>query len=112
MKQLTRSDQDRLRYSIRVTNPSDDSPSDTHIAFVMGNFARNDVLYGSRGYRRTLVEAGRVTDRVLHKAAELQLVAKCRCEFIDRDIDAVLEADGIEEGTIVVIELGGGGNGC
>jgi len=74
--------------------------------FVLGHFARNDLLYGPRGYRRTLLEAGRVTERLLQEAARLGLEAKPRFELLDRDVDMLLEADGIEEGVVAAIELG------
>lgn len=76
------------------------------VLFVVGSFAHNDLLYGQRGYRRTLLEIGRVTDRLLQEAERLGLKVKLRLEFMDRAIDALLEADGIEEGVVAALEFG------
>ncbi len=48
-----------------------------------------------------------MTQEVLRQARRLDLAARPLYEFIDRDLDAVLEVDGIEEGTLIAIELGG-----
>jgi hypothetical protein len=75
--------------------------------FVVGSFARNELLFGARGYRHTLLEAGQLIQQALGLAAHNGLAASPLCDFIDRDIDALLEADGVEEGVLAVIELGG-----
>jgi hypothetical protein len=85
----------------------DDSPALLSPAlFVLGNFARNDLLYGVRGYRRTLLEAGSVTQVALALAHGLGLTGRAHFEFADRALNGVLEADGVEVGILVCIELG------
>ena len=64
-------------------------------------------LYGTRGYRRTLLEAGGVTQVALRLAIDAGMAARARFEFLDRVIDAVLESDGTEESTLVIIDLEG-----
>jgi hypothetical protein len=72
--------------------------------FLVASFARNQMLFGPRGYRRTLVEAGRLVEQMLQGAA-----AACDCklwlEYADRRIDDLAEADGVEEATVAVIEM-------
>ena len=72
--------------------------------FLVASFARNQMLFGPRGYRRTLVEAGRLVEQMLQGAA-----AGCACklwlEYADRRIDDLAEADGVEEATVAVIEM-------
>lgn len=77
------------------------------IVFVLGSFARNELLFGSRGYRHTLIEAGRVIQEVLDQANRRGMAVTILSDFVDRDVDALLEADGVEEGVLAVLELGG-----
>ena len=74
---------------------------------VLGSFARNDILFGPRGYRRTLVEAGRMAEEVVANADRSGISRRVIYEFIDRELDSVMEADGVEQGTLIVIELDG-----
>jgi hypothetical protein len=53
-----------------------------------------------------LLEAGQVTAGLLAEARRLGLAAVPIFEFTDRDADAVMEADGIEEGTLVALAIG------
>ena len=104
VKRLSPGDRTRLTEATRLFDESSGPARDS--LFVIGNFARNDLLFGARGYRRTLIEAGRVTEAVLGIAARLGLTARLLIEFTDRTLDGVLEADGTEEGVLAVLELG------
>ena len=73
--------------------------------FVVGSFARNELLFGTRGYRHTLLAAGRVIQRAISLAAQHGIAASLLCDFVDRDVDALLEADGVEEGVLALLEL-------
>jgi len=90
--------------SLALMGTAPSSAADRWLLFVTASFARNHMLYGPRGYRRTLLEAGQVCQRVLDRIATSGLEASVWFEFADRTIDAAVEADGIEEGTIAVIE--------
>jgi hypothetical protein len=76
------------------------------LIFLIGSFARNELIFGSRGYRRVLVEAGRLVEAILSSAKRLGVMAETVIEFADHEIDKVVEADGIESGTVAIIELG------
>src|SRR5262249_61608901 len=95
----------KLSSALRLTIAEDPLPEGPML-FLIGCFARNDVLFGPRGYRRTLLEAGQVTTGLLAEAGRLGLDAVPIFEFTDRDLDAVIEADGIEEGTLVALAIG------
>jgi nitroreductase len=104
VKRLSTGDLARLRDALRLTAPPDvHSPGP--MVFLVGSFARNDILFGPRGYRRTLLEAGLVMARLLAEAERLGLGAVPILEFADREVDAVMEADGIEEGTVACLAL-------
>jgi hypothetical protein len=75
------------------------------LLFVVASFVRNEVLYGPRGYRRTLLEAGRLVEIILVEAERLGISVNPVLEFHDRAIDRFVEVDGLEEGTLLVIEL-------
>jgi len=105
VKHLSPEDLVNLRSALRLTISADALPEGPML-FLIGCFARNDVLFGARGYRRTVLEAGQVTAGLLAEAERLGLDTVPIFEFTDRDLDAVMEADGIEEGALVAIAIG------
>lgn len=107
VKQFSVGDLSVLRRALRLMVAPEAPPHNGPLLFIVCSFARNDLLFGPRGYRRSLLEAGRVMQEVLRQARRLDLAARPLYEFTDRDLDAVLEVDGIEEGTLIAIELGG-----
>lgn len=104
IKRLSGADARRLTEALRLLEEAEAPPRP--VLFVVGNFARNDLLFGPRGYRRTLIEAGRVLEAALLVAGRLGLRARPVLEFSDRALDLVLEADGVEEGVLAAVELG------
>jgi hypothetical protein len=94
----------RLHRSLRLLNDAEASASDA-LLFVAGCFARNELLFGVHGYRRTLLEAGRVTQTIHERGRAAGLIVRARFEFVHRDVDAVLELDGTEIGAVVACEL-------
>ncbi len=107
VKQFSASDLDLLRHALQLMNTSEVSLEGKPLLLVLGSFARNDVLFGPRGYRRTLLEAGRLAQEIVHQAEQLGLAMWPLYEFIDYDVDAAMEADGIEQSTIMAFVLGG-----
>jgi hypothetical protein len=73
--------------------------------FLVGCFARNEILLGPRGYRRTLVEAGQVAAGIARHARRLGRDPVVRREFSDRDVDRVMEVDGVEHSVVVAVGL-------
>ena len=71
------------------------------------SFARNDVLFGPRGYRRTLMETGRLAEKFAQEAAQRNLTARPIYEFVDRDVDRVIYADGVELGALIAFDMEG-----
>lgn len=107
VKELTANELDRLRAGLNsVEQVAVKGPRDCLLLLVIGSFARNEVLYGIRGYRRTLIEAGRLIESVLEHAEEVGLAGKVLYDFMDREVDSVMEADGTEQGTLAAIYLG------
>jgi hypothetical protein len=112
VRRLTRGDLAELTEALHLIVGTGEPLPDGPIVFVIGCFARNDVLWGPRGYRRTLLDAGMLAGRVLEAARQSGLSPRAIYEFDDHRVDAALDVDGVEEGTLVAIELevGGGGN--
>jgi hypothetical protein len=106
IKSIAPVDRERLRCAVNAIIPLSEG-LDANWIFIVGRFARNALLFGDRGYRRTLLEAGVVLEEVLQGARQCGLTALAAYEFSDRDVDAILEADGVEEGTLVAVRLTG-----
>jgi hypothetical protein len=70
---------------------------------VLACFPRNEILFGQHGYRRTLLEAGQVTQSLLRAAEEASLTARACYEFATREVDRIMEVDGVEHSTLVTI---------
>lgn len=105
VKHLASGELDALRAALRIVADSEPHPGSGPLLFVVVSFARNDVLFGLRGYRRTLLEAGQVAQEVVRQAERLRLTARPLYEFIDRDVDGAMEADGIEQSTLMAFAL-------
>lgn len=106
-KTLGEEDLDRLQAALA---PWRDGAPPQATLFVLGSFARNELLFGARGYRHTLLEAGRVIQQAIGLASQHGIAASLHCDFVDRDVDALLEADGVEEGVLALLELRGSGD--
>jgi len=91
--------------AVRLLDPVQDRPTPGAIAVLLGCFPRNDILCGVRGYRRTLIEAGQLAQQIVRTVTGAGCVATVRHEFADRELDLIMEADGVEYGAVVAIEL-------
>jgi len=111
-KKLSAKELDDLRIALTLIDGLQESLRGDVFLFVVGNFARNDILFGPRGYRRTLLEAGLATQQVLNHAQKLGIRAHARYEFTDHDLDALVEADGTEEGVLAAVEMEAGHDLC
>jgi hypothetical protein len=94
-----------LRRGLELLSPTSTSPS--AFLFIVASFVRNEVLYGARGYRRTLIEAGQLAEIITMEADRLQIPVRPILEFHDRSADGFIEVDGIEQGTVLILEVGG-----
>jgi len=107
IKELPPSDQETLGRALRLLEPPGVLADAGPVLFILGCFARNELLFGARGYRRTLLEAGRVAAEICRLAQGLDLPVAAIYEFADRAVDTVLESDGTEEGTLMALAMGG-----
>ncbi|MBW7886079.1 MAG: hypothetical protein H3C34_26310 [Caldilineaceae bacterium] len=105
VKRLSAQDARVLRDAVHLMDTADDREG--ILIILVASFARNEILLGRRGYRRTLLEAGQVAEQILAHARALSMAARAVYEFADRDVDAVMEVDGVEEGTLAVIKVEG-----
>lgn len=83
---------------------STDIPSER--LFIIACFPRNEVLYGARGYRRTLIEAGRVVNCIVEESRRQRIDVRVVLDFFDSVINAFVDADGVDEATLAVLEFG------
>jgi hypothetical protein len=87
---------------LRETVPLDDR---SLLICLAGWFAREELLLGTRGYRRVLLQGGRAVEALLAIAAELDVIANPVYEFVDHDVDSALGLDGIEQAIVALIAL-------
>jgi SagB-type dehydrogenase family enzyme len=77
------------------------------VLLALAVFGRTRFKYGQRGYRFALLEAGHVVQNVVLAAAALDLPALPLGGFYDAQVDALLDADGVEESVVYGVVLGG-----
>lgn len=105
VKELSSSELSSLEAATHLLNRAGTEQLNYPLILVLGSFARNEILFGPRGYRRTLLEAGRVTESVISNANAAGITTKVFYEFDDRQVDAVMDADGVEQGTVGIVEF-------
>ena len=103
-KRLSAGDSEDLRAALEPFGAT--GRADDPLLFIVASFARNELLFGTRGYRHTLLEAGQLANELLTLAESAGMTAGLLFDFDDWKVDATLEADGVEEGTIAVVDLG------
>ncbi len=69
-------------------------------------FERQSFKYGERAYRFALLEAGHIAQNVLLMVEALGLAALPVGGFVDREINDLLEIDGLSEASLYVILIG------
>jgi SagB-type dehydrogenase family enzyme len=77
------------------------------IIFLTAIFERSTFKYGERGYRFILLEAGHVAQNLNLVANALGLGCANIGGYFDREIDDLLELDGVTHSTIYMIAIGG-----
>lgn len=102
-KRLSAEDREELRAGVEPFGAT--GRADDPLLFIVASFARNELLFGARGYRRTLLEAGRLANELLTRAESAGVTAGLLVDFDDWKVDAALEADGVEEGAVCLVEL-------
>lgn len=77
------------------------------IILVTAVFKRSELLFGDRGYRYVLLEAGYLAQNFFLTSTSLGLNCLFIGEFIDDGLNTLLDLDGVRESVIDVIVLGG-----
>jgi hypothetical protein len=105
LKTLSPSELTTISRAVRLVAPPGLGPFRGFYIFVAANFPRNEILFGRRGYRRTLLEAGHVAEAVRRSCLHTNLRSVQVHEFDDRRLDFVLDFDGVEQTTLVAFEV-------
>jgi SagB-type dehydrogenase family enzyme len=79
--------------------------------FMTAFFERSTFKYADRGYRFVLIEAGHIAQNLNLAAVAMGLAATCVGGYFDREIDALLELDGVTRSTVYAQVIGAGGPG-
>lgn len=69
-------------------------------------FHRNQMKYGERGYRYTLLEAGHIGQNIYLNSAALDLKCCALGGTFDRSIEKLLGIDGVTESVVYAVALG------
>jgi SagB-type dehydrogenase family enzyme len=77
------------------------------IILVTAVFKRSELLFGDRGYRYVLLEAGYLAQNFSITSTSLGLNCLFISEFIDDAINTLLDLDGVQESVVDVLVLGG-----
>ncbi len=80
----------------------------TPLLFLIGCAWRYMLVYGPRGYRYTLFDAGRLLSLLESQAAKARCGLFLMQEFYDSRLDRFLYAEGVERSTLAVLALSGG----
>jgi SagB-type dehydrogenase family enzyme len=76
------------------------------LIFVTAMFKRSTFKYGNRGYRFALLEAGHVAQNINLVTTGLGLGSVNICGYFDRQVDDLLDLDGVTHSTIYIIAIG------
>jgi SagB-type dehydrogenase family enzyme len=76
------------------------------VILITAVFERATFKYGERGYRFTLIEAGHVAQNIDLVASALQLPAANLGGFFDRELEALLDIDGVEHSLVYAVAIG------
>jgi hypothetical protein len=105
VKQLSAADLESIRAALQLVTLT--RPKTDKYLFLVASFARNEILFGQRGYRRTLLEAGQIAESVKSAAPTYGGKTWPIYDFVDHQLDRALELDGIEESIVGAFELKG-----
>jgi SagB-type dehydrogenase family enzyme len=76
------------------------------VILITAVFQRTTFKYGERGYRFTLIEAGHVAQNIDLIASVLHLPAANLGGFFDRELEALLDIDGVEHSLVYAVAIG------
>lgn len=76
------------------------------VVFITATFWRSRFKYGQRGYRFALLEAGHVAQNLLLAATVLGLASVPLGGFFDRQVNDLLEVDGLHEAALYLLPVG------
>ena len=78
---------------------------DPELVFLVGCPWRYMSVYGPRGYRHMLMDAGRLLAHMGQRATDERLSCEVTQNFYDHRVDGLLYADGVERSTLAVCNL-------
>jgi len=78
------------------------------VVVLTGTFVRSMAKYGSLGYRFALQESGHVAQNILMIATAIGASAFPSAAYDDRELDELLDVDGVDESTVYTIPIGFG----
>ncbi len=76
------------------------------VILITAVFQRTTFKYGERGYRFALIEAGHVAQNIDLIACALRLPAANLGGFFDRELEQLLDIDGVEQSLVYAVGIG------
>jgi len=104
---LRRVDRSELDAAVASARLLDDGarPEPEGLLILVGCFPRYEILLGPRGYRTTLLDAGRLAQSLVAASPFDGTEVRVQSEFADRTLDGTVGVDGVEESTVAVVEF-------
>lgn len=77
------------------------------VILISAIFKRSEMTYGDRGYRYVLLNAGHLAQNIVLMITSIGLGCHIISEFLDDEVNMLLDLDGIDESIIHIVVLGG-----
>ena len=74
--------------------------------FITGVFNKSAQIYGERGYRYILLEAGKLSQKLSLAAKAMGLGSESHVRFIDRRVEDLLSIDGVKHSILSILAMG------
>lgn len=88
-----------------LEGPAELLNSTRHVLFLVGSPWRYMMVYGPRGYRHTLMDAGRILEVLEARISSIGLHAVIVRNFYDNQLDRLLYLDGVEKSVVAVVAI-------
>lgn len=99
-------DAERLRHALLTPGRPEELEAASALLFLVADFPQMAAKYGARGYRFCLQESGHIAQNLQLVTAALGLGSLVMGAFLDDEVHAGLQLDGVEQAVLTVMPIG------